>query len=339
MTEKRVYITSYPRSGNTWVRLLLEYSLGIVTETMPAEDREFWSGLTGGDRHITQNDSVHLIKTHAFAVIGDDPVIYVLRDGRDACVSYWHFMSEFRKQPPQPFSQFLRDLYSAGDWWPDHVHHWLMVDRSHPKIIVRFEDLLQSQEKELDRMIGFLGIEPARKFDDFKNAVEFQRLNQLSRDFFRSGRVGERRTQFTEQDNQFFSDNDWGTLGQLGYESGEGHSSRDFTKEREGWIRRYADLDRQLYEKQSEIKLLNRECQTRLREIENMAPQLEEKEREISNLTQVAELRLKGMDEKERVILEQSLAAKECSRMLAEKEKEIDRLRALCAQLGKGASR
>jgi len=338
MNEKRVYIVSYPRSGNTWVRLLLEYSLGIVTETIPAEDREFWSDLTGGDRHITQIYSLHLVKTHSFAVVGDDPVIYVLRDGRDAAVSYWHFMSEYRNRQWQPFSQFLRELYSTRDWWPDHVYHWLMVDNNHPKIIVRFEDLHQNQERELGRMIGFLGLEPVRRFEDFKSAMQFQRLNQISRDFFRSGRVGEWTKHFTDEDERFFLENDWGMLKQFGYMSGEGHPSCDFTKERQGWIQRYVDLDRQLYEKQAEIKQLSRECQIRLREIENMTPQLEEKEREISNLTQIAELRLKGMEEKERVIFEQTQAIKQCLRMVAEKEKEIERLMALSAQLGKGTS-
>ena len=338
--DKKVYIASYPRSGNTWVRLLLEHSLGFATETRQPVGREFFSAITNRDSHITQLPSLHLVKTHAFAVSGDDPVIYVLRDGRDAAVSYWHHTSAYGNGYKGSFSQFLRELYSKRDWWPDHVYHWLKTDKSHPKIVVRFEDLIKDQEKELGRLVSFLGLEPVRKFEEFKDVLGFEKLNKISPDFFRGGRRGGWTDCFTDEDKRFFLEHDWGMLQQFDYVAREGHPMSDsgeaILREQEGWIRRYIELDNQLHEKEAEIRRLSRECELRLREVENMAGQLKDKEVEISTLAQAAKLRLESMQEKERVIVELREAASERLKAMNAKEEEIQRLTDLTVQRGKG---
>ena len=122
----RVYIVSYPRSGNTWVRLLLEYALGFKTLSVyQGETRRIFREVTGDDSHITNARKLDLIKTHEFSLAGNDPAIYVLRDGRDATASYWYYTREFEKRETGAFSDFLHSLQSSGNWWADHVYRWL----------------------------------------------------------------------------------------------------------------------------------------------------------------------------------------------------------------------
>lgn len=91
MSQRRAYIVSYPRSGNTWVRLLLEYGLGFETKTVyPDEGRTFLE--TDGNIHLTESPALELMRTHAASLAGVHDVIYVLRDGRDATAAYWNYL-------------------------------------------------------------------------------------------------------------------------------------------------------------------------------------------------------------------------------------------------------
>jgi len=226
--QKKAYIVSYPRSGNTWVRLLLEYSLGFQsTSVYPEEERSRSDSsgsiphtikvVTGNDQHLVRPPSVPLIKSHDLSIDGSDPVIYVLRDGRDATVSYWRYLQEFESRQPEEFSSFLRDLRQSGNWWADHVHEWLVRDKRHPKLVVRFEDLLTDQGAVLKRMLDFLGLVAIRQFSEFQSEIEFSNLKREMPAFFRTGRAGIWREVFSKEDEEFFLRNDHGLLEKLGY--------------------------------------------------------------------------------------------------------------------------
>jgi hypothetical protein len=81
-----IWIASYPRSGNNFTRRLLERSYGIKTYAIYDEPRQ-----PKIDVEMARNaEETYLVKTHDLPE-DDSPALYLVRDGRDALVSYAHF--------------------------------------------------------------------------------------------------------------------------------------------------------------------------------------------------------------------------------------------------------
>src|SRR5438132_14035201 len=86
-----VFIVSYPRSGNTWIRFLLA-NLLAPHETITFRNIEDYvpdihksaSALAGWQGH-------RYLKSHHPYYDSYPRFIYIYRDGRDALVSYYHY--------------------------------------------------------------------------------------------------------------------------------------------------------------------------------------------------------------------------------------------------------
>lgn len=212
-----MWIVSYPRSGNTWVRLLLEHSLGIETKSAHTPGRRDQTLGMFGDGYLTGCREVEVIKTHATSLPGNDDVIYILRDGRDAVASYWYFLGDWERKPAGNFTEFLQLLPSSGNWWAFHVYAWLELEHFHRVLLVRYEDLHKDPERELRRILDFLGLEPIRAFSEYAATISFENLRAHFPTFFRSGRIGAWRDTFSPEDEEFFLKHDLGYLTRLGY--------------------------------------------------------------------------------------------------------------------------
>lgn len=162
-SRKRIWLASYPRSGNTYLRTVLNHCFGMKSTSIYPHD-------LGGNRqlerqvgHVEWNRSrvgrwrarrTKLVKTHEPPADGR-AAIYVLRDGRAASVSLWHFL---RRQVP------LRDIilgeHMCGTW-ADHVTAWQPEQRANT-LFLRYEDLERDLAAELPKLAEFLQREPRR---------------------------------------------------------------------------------------------------------------------------------------------------------------------------------
>lgn len=134
------------------------------------------------------------LKTHEMPGEDSWPAIYLVRDGRDALVSYAHYVlyEERGIAPDSDRELFLRTLEELilskerFGGWGRHVLEW--TQRSAPTCVVRFEDLITGPEKELRRALAAIG-----GFQVTPTGVSppsFQRLHQAVPWFFRSGKAG-----------------------------------------------------------------------------------------------------------------------------------------------------
>ncbi len=275
--QKPVYIVSYPRSGNTWVRLLLEHALGIESHSAHSVDRKAQGIGALGDEHLTTHEKLQLVKSHYTSLPGSDDLIYVLRDGRDATASYWHYLRDHQRPSIGGFTEFLQWSFSSGDWWAFHVYSWLKIQHSHRVLLVRYEDLWKDQEHELGRMLGFLKLEPIRSIRDYATRISFENLHALRPTFFRSGRIGAWREAFSSEDAAFFFEHDLGLLTELGYAQQEGGvpvPPAGSDRRREAFlncaIRRTHQLERELDEKERVIRELHTEAELRRVKLEEL---------------------------------------------------------------------
>jgi len=166
------FLVSYPKSGNTWARLLISNLLSV---DRPAD---FWTIRqlvpeleTVTKRHLARMQRPRIIKSH----FSFDPryprVIYIVRDPRDVVISEYHYQRKTRtiadQYPLEDYvSRFIAGKTCPEDGsWGEHAASWLTTRDGDPRfLLVRYETLLSDTVGELARMAEFLGISatPAR---------------------------------------------------------------------------------------------------------------------------------------------------------------------------------
>ena len=251
--------------------------MGFKTESVYTKDRQSQPIGMLGDAHLTEPNKVDLVKTHATSLAGNDDVIYVLRDGRDATASYWYYLREWKKQHIGGFTEFLQSLPSSGIWWAFHVHSWLETEHPHRLLLVRYEDLINSQEHELGRILAFLGLDPIRPFSDYAAKISFKDLHASIPTFFRSGRIGAWREIFSQDDERFFLAHDLGYLSKLGYIQPNEDTRASLTQSEfrsdvlvRSLLHRSIVFERALEEKEQVIQELHAEAERRREALEEI---------------------------------------------------------------------
>lgn len=212
-----VFLVSYPKSGNTWARFMLSY---VLFPELKEGDVDFRTmELYVPDLHVgpprPDLPAPRVMKTHSPYSEKYRRVIYMVRDGRDAVVSYYYHTTQ-RGNFQGTFSEFLRWQTPFGTW-ADHVKGWLGPHPSQDIMVVKYEELKSSPVKVLKRMMDFIGVKanPER----LRAAVEWSSFNKMKKiekekglphpgaenqEFVRKGQVGGWEEEFSESDLEFF---------------------------------------------------------------------------------------------------------------------------------------
>ncbi len=227
-----VFLVSYPRSGNTWVRFLLANLFKRADEAIDFHNIHEYIPEEGRNNDIINTlSSPRIIKTHSAYKANYPRVIYLVRDGRDVYVSYYHYRLKILPEGCS-FSEFLRMDDHSPCLWGDHVESWLsQKERLSGVLIVSYENLLSNPNTELKRMVDFIGIQVTE--EDIIQAVHasrFENMREIDQtkgrkynltgtdEFIRKGIKGEWRTQFSQDDIEFFKKREGKILIDLGYE-------------------------------------------------------------------------------------------------------------------------
>lgn len=189
-----VWLASYPRSGNTLLRLLLRNGLGLETYSLHNEgdDKDFGKDdglnklvghVSGKDGHAIIEEArnspdLRIIKTHE-EPLTDDPAIYILRDGRSAVVSFFHYIRD-RGTKNIAMESIIDGLSFSGSW-SSHFAAWNPTTRPNT-LFLRFEDAARDPNGTILQLSDFLQKPRTGNFDQ-----SFEELNALSPQFFRSG--------------------------------------------------------------------------------------------------------------------------------------------------------
>lgn len=160
LRSRRVtWLASYPRSGNTLLRLILHLCLGLFSASIFPEDVEKIRELEERIGHVEygprmdlwmSNTPTLLVKTHLMPT-NDQPAIYVVRDGRAACVSMWEF---YRRA--MPLETFLSGSHYFGSW-AQHIATWHPLDRPN-SLLIKYETMVEDLPTALQLLSRFLGV-------------------------------------------------------------------------------------------------------------------------------------------------------------------------------------
>lgn len=216
-----VFIVTYPRSGTTWMQMIL-YQLTTdgrmdfdhICQVVPWFERFILMNVMSVEE-MDQLPAPRLFKTHLpFYRIprGRCRYIYVMRDGRDVAVSYYHFYVShlFFKGDFSDFYEnyFLKGKVQFGSWF-EHVSGW-WAHKDDPNVLfLNYQDLKTDLETELRKIIDFCALDIAgiripaileRCGFDFMKAHEekFDHITALiwekqyrQHEFLRRGKTGE----------------------------------------------------------------------------------------------------------------------------------------------------
>lgn len=190
-----VWLASYPRSGNTLLRTMMQQAFGLPSYSM--YDDRIDVGALPEVRQRTGHQflgspfekfyaerkeaaELSLVKTH------DPPpdagkAIYIIRDGRSSVVSWYNLLVRLRKRTDVTISDVIRGQKVKFGDWTSHVRRWNPLQRPQT-LLLRYPDLLSEPDEQLQRVSEFLGIPRTAPWNN-----NFQELHRLMPEFFHRG--------------------------------------------------------------------------------------------------------------------------------------------------------
>lgn len=222
-----VWLASFPRSGNTLLRIALNRIYGARSSVVYDHDgvaARLGSDLVGLEA-LSQGNArdgrLRFVKTHRQRdgkVADEDAVIYLVRDGRDALVSYARLLSE---DEPAGYEAKLEELIgqdcpTGTGGWGANVLSWLQAPLEKCEVI-RFEALARGPAEALRRAVP--RIAPTLQAIDEVCIPSFEELAALDAGFFRRGNPGAWREEMPPRLHDLFwsrADNR-AAMGLLGY--------------------------------------------------------------------------------------------------------------------------
>lgn len=219
------WLASYPRSGNTQLRLMLRQVFGLSSYSMyddasdigavPAVQEAVGHRFLGQPwasfyRIARSSETMTPVKTHG-APLDAAPAIYVVRDGRAAIISWYNMLVKLRRRTDVTIGDVIAGRKVAFGDWSTHLRAWRPWERP-DTLLLRYEELNAEPEAALARIGRFLGAAPLRAWQN-----EFGRLHTAFPEFFAGGSNERNIAQLSEADRREFWDRHGALMTQLGY--------------------------------------------------------------------------------------------------------------------------
>lgn len=225
------FIVGYPKSGNTWMQHLLAALVfgldGRLTPDSLVQDLvPDLHSVSSYKRYLTPT----FFKTHDLPQPRFRRVIYLVRDGRDALVSYFHHLAALKS----PLADWEKLATGEGIFpcpWHKHVDSWLANPYGSDLIVVKYEALKKNPVRELRRICDFAGLERDRRTQRFAAQTStFKVMKEKEskfgwaspawpkdKAFLRRGQIGSYRDEIPLSALETFMKRSAATLARLGY--------------------------------------------------------------------------------------------------------------------------
>ncbi|CCH96632.1 sulfotransferase domain-containing protein [Microcystis aeruginosa] len=236
-----VFLVSYPKSGNTWLRFLIANAIKVHYRI--DQDVNFFTieGIIPSPRGkinlqptgpFGRTDLSRIIKSHSAYHPYYYRVILLVRDPRDVMVSYYHYLKGLKRiSEATTISELIRDDKYGIMSWVKHSKSWYFDHNPAGQRIkiFRYEDFLEDTKLQLFLLMEYLGIimdngsleeaitlssKERMKASELKHAS----LNLVNEkmSFVRQG-LANRGRDLSDSDRKFIEDSSRDIAGLLGY--------------------------------------------------------------------------------------------------------------------------
>jgi estrone sulfotransferase len=218
LRQDDILLSSFPRSGSTWIRFVLcnlislcewqgkQVDFALLNETMVE------LGVSNLFKLWPYSTIPRVIKTHraywsVFQGVGG--AIGVVRDPRDVMVSFFHFRKDLQRSYDGTFESFIRDRKSGLLAWFQHCNSWLPYwDK-----VVRYEDMKCDIYAEFKRILNAVGVDcheevvheaiRRSRFRNVRSLEDSAGCSNLAR-FIRDGSTQQWRAYFSSADLAYY---------------------------------------------------------------------------------------------------------------------------------------
>jgi hypothetical protein len=163
--DSDIFVSTFSKSGTTWCQIILyqlttagdmdfDHLFDISPWVWYAAMRKVQPAITPEPRILKSHDDYRRFRKGRRGRF-----IFVLRDGRDVCVSLYHHRRNFKRFEGTFDEHFDNFLIDPEYNWFDHLRPWLENAYGLPIHYVRFEDLKRSFDETVRVMADFCGID------------------------------------------------------------------------------------------------------------------------------------------------------------------------------------
>ena len=201
-----VYLASYPRSGNTWMRFLLAdimlQLMGYHTDTkLPFPVEALIPDMhLPGKKDIEIKPPVNLIKTHNEYNDQQKKSLYVFRNPADSLISYYYFHLRYPERKGMVSDGANTFCIRTIDEWCRHIISYIKAKEKMDKSIffVSYENMHNGLSSILKRVLNFIDlpfdvdiVDRAVNNHTFKKHQADEKLGEkFLNKFFRKGQCG-----------------------------------------------------------------------------------------------------------------------------------------------------
>ncbi len=233
--EEDIFIVAFPKSGITWTQSLISgIQYGIDTNFLPDKLVQEIVPDIYFQAYYKRFGDIKFFKSHELPKPEYKKVIYLVRDGRDAMVSYFHFNQKIGVDVTlEEMIKENKGVYPA--LWYVHVRKWIENPYNAEILYIKYEDLLQNTEEVLKKICDFVGFQ--RDMGLLKKVAEGSTIDKMrsrarkyggmahpnwqgekGKEFFRKGKIASFKEEMPENLQKIFAEKAIDELKYFNYE-------------------------------------------------------------------------------------------------------------------------
>lgn len=177
-----IFIVSYPKSGNTWLRFLIgnyihsKIDFNNIETLIPDIHRS-------NTKDLNKMKNKRFIKSHHRFNPNYTKVVYIKRDVRKVALSYYRWFLKFNPKKFSNFEEFFNAFIrnGAGPYgrWDEHINDWLGKSKKENILVIDYENLKKNTLETFTKILKFCNL-PIDQ-DKIQTAIEKSSFSQMKK--------------------------------------------------------------------------------------------------------------------------------------------------------------